>query len=110
MWKKEISLIESKLRSLSNIDVPMELENKLISQIPGGISSHVNIHNRLRFISWILSSAAAAVFMIGVFIYQPARNRVVADPIAMPCSFSIVEKIADNNLQLPQILYNEPNL
>ncbi|MCE5340783.1 MAG: hypothetical protein LLF92_06600 [Planctomycetaceae bacterium] len=110
MWKKEISSIELKLRSLSNIEVPSALKGKLIAQIPQTTAHNFSHYHKLDFWGWGLSSAAAAVFVLGVFLFQSNANRIVADPIAMPCSFSMVDKngVADR-FELPQILYNEPN-
>lgn len=115
--KKEMSLqlLEARLRALCGVDVPPMLETKLLAQIPSG---QLNIQRPLNyrwfaFWSWGLSTAFAAVLILGVILFHystllPA-NEFVADTVEMPFGHSIVKQSKAGYGILSVTLNSEPN-
>ncbi len=112
--KKELSqMLEEKLRALSNIEVPPVLEAKLLAQIPGGqlnVQRPLNYH-WFEFWSWGLSSAFAAVLVLGIIFFNQSSlsssNGFVADPVEMPFSGLMVKQ---NNANYSMAAFgSEPN-
>lgn len=113
--KKEMSLqlLEARLRALCGVDVPPMLETKLLAQIP---TEQLDVQRPLNyrwfaFWSWGLSTAFAAVLVLGVILFHcstlSTSNGFVADPVEMPVGNSMIKQ---NEASVwPIMLSSEPN-
>jgi hypothetical protein len=110
-----LQMLEEKLQALSNIEVPSMLEAKLLAQIPSGqLSIQRPLNYRwFAFWSWGLSTAFAAVLIIGAVLFHysallPA-NGFVADPVEMPSSYSMIKQSKASYSTASIALNSEPN-
>jgi hypothetical protein len=115
-WNKKqrtLKLLEEKLRALSNIEVPPMLEAKLLTQIPNEQLGMQRLPNYrwFEFWSWGLSTAFAAVLIIGVILFHYSSplpvNGYIADPVEMPFGTSIIKQSKAS--LWPVTLSSEPN-
>jgi hypothetical protein len=117
--KREASLelLEAKLHSLADVEVPSALKAKLLNDIPAELPDLRKNPDYHWFKFWILgaSVSAAALFLIGATIIVKCSSlsspqMLIADPVEMPKYFIMMTDQNNSGLPVERVKLNEPNV
>lgn len=112
-----LELLEAKLHSLADIEVPSTLKTKLLSDIPAelpNLPGNPDYH-WFKFWIWGAGVSAAALFLISATIIVKCSSlsspqMLIADPVEMPKYFIMMTDQNNSGLPVERVMLNEPNV